>query len=167
MLKANVDYQLRQSQFPGQYRMSRLNYPLNECHVDMGSPGLVCEAIFPPTEPEQIDRESAMRGIVGLSGQVLRDSVAGGTPDFAKTPPRELFPKMKRPAPIKVTRFRGSIGGETTSLDVERMSDGMGHGLHDTLCLQRERGDPTRTSIDTRSGVKDATTVLFLKQARG
>lgn len=52
MLKANVDYQLRQSQFPGQYRMSRLDYPLDECHADMGSPGVVCETVFPPMEPD-------------------------------------------------------------------------------------------------------------------
>ena len=162
MLKASVDYQLRQSQFPGQYRMSRLNFPLDECRIDMGSPGMMCETVFPPTEPDQIDRESAMRGIVGLSGQVLRDSVAGGAPHLPKHPSRELFPRMKRPPPMGQTRMRGSMRGETTSMDVERMSDGMGHGLHETLCTVREKNDLTRSSIDTRSGVKDATTVLFL-----
>jgi hypothetical protein len=167
MLKASVDYQLRQLQFPGQYRMSRLNYPLDACQVNLGAPGMVCETVFPPTEPDRIDRESAMKGIVNLSGQVLRDSVAGGTPEFLKTPPRELFPRMKRPPPVGQVRFCGSLRGETTSLDIERMSDGMGHGLHETLCAQREGGDPTRTSIDTRAGVKDATTVLFLKRTGG
>lgn len=167
MLKAAVDYQLEQSQFPGQYRMNRVGYPLDACRVDLGSPGMVCETVFPPTEPDQIDRESAMRGIVGLSGQVLRDSVAGGVPDFPRSRPRELFPRMKRPPPVNHTRFRGSIRGETTSLDVERMSDGMGHGLHETLCSLREHGDPTRSSIDTRAGVKDATTVLFLERKGG
>lgn len=167
MLKASVDYQLRQSQFPGQYRMSRLNFPLDACRVDMGSPGMVCETVFPPTEPDQIDRESAMRGIVGLSGQVLRDSVAGGVPEFSKTRSREFLPPMKRPPPMDQTRMRGSMRGETTSMDVERMSDGMGHGLHEALCSVREKSDLTRSSIDTRAGVKDATTVLFLHRHRG
>ena len=164
MLKDARDYQLEQSQFPGQYRMSRVGYPLDACRVDLGSPGMVCETVFPPTQPDQIDRESAMRGIVGLSGEVLRDSVAGGVPHFPKTRPEKVFQRMQRPPVTNHTRFRGSIRGETTSLDVERMSDGMGHGLHETLCSLREKGDPTRSSIDTRAGVKDATTILFLER---
>ncbi|GAQ89727.1 hypothetical protein KFL_005560060 [Klebsormidium nitens] len=119
-----------------------------------------CEAIFPPRE--QIDKESIMRGITNRAGHVLRDSIVPDSALLRDTGPFVLPPGASKGVPAPESKFRGSLRGETTSLDLSRIGPQWvvdGHNIQNPKCIMEEDNRFERAGLWTRNIYKDRASV--------
>lgn len=161
-LRESIDYQLKQSIAPGRYFMDRINYARDACPLYTTVPGISCEAIYPPRNSEQIDKESVMRGITNRAGQVLRDSIVPNSALLRNTGPFVLPQNASAGVPAPEAKFRGSLRGETTSVDVSRIGPQWivdGHNIQNPMCIMEEDNKFSRAGLWTRNIYKDRASV--------